>query len=299
MLEEALSFMNGRARGRRGDKAAAQAETAKAAPAPTKNAAAEAFDAESAALALLWGQGAEAAGLPSAVLDEMKALGLAPSGRLHWLGCGLGAGLAAAARARPMGVVHGFEWRPGWDAAARAHLARNGLGARVKVDALVPGDPKFGGFRADALVVFERLWELGPLETVLGAARMSLRPGGLALAVEMVRDDPRAPLDGVDCPSRAPLRELEQWRRAWSGAGFELRLVEEVTGTAIARLRTALAAVPQRLAGVDAATLSETERAALARAVQEAGASQKRLRTLERGGLAVYRFLAARPARSA
>lgn len=252
--------------------------------------------AEAAALQLLYGLGRAGPGDEEGDVRHFSSLALTPSATLAWLGPGLGAPVAAVARATGS-FFEGAEWRGAWIGPSRAHLAATGSARRTKIDEIDPAQPVLKPNRLDAAVSLERLYEIENPRPLLNAAAAALRPGGLALFTEPVLEDgvePKAVADAFAGPAEG-LRTSAAWEKLLESAGLEMRASEDVTGSAIARYQAGRAQFPKVLGDVAIAAKLDGSKPALLAFAKEAAAVTRRLAALERGDLAVYRFLAAKP----
>lgn len=247
------------------------------------------YGADVAALELMWGAGRIAAGSADDDLVLTQSLALSKNSSVAWLGAGLGAPPVTLARERGL-YVTAFERRAEWLDRAKQITEASKLGRKLSVEPFSE-EEGLGERKYEALCGLERLNELSDPAAFLKRARGALKPSGLALVYEMVCVDPRA-----CAPAGAPgLRTLEAWRKDWEAAGYDLRVVDEVSAEAAAREKAAWPGFVERLDEIDdAAAAAGRTRLVLARAIALFAASQNRLRALERGDRAVYRFLAAR-----
>ncbi len=252
-----------------------------------------------AARSCLWGCGCDGPADPDSQADRLAALDPRPGQLVAWIGGGAGGGVCAAADRYGV-AIDGYEWRADLLAAGGERVAaRDPAAAPVRMLAVDAATPQLDRRPVDAAVSLERLWELRDPRPLLRALHGAMRPGALLIAAEWVLEEaaPRAAALGGLAGARVV--DLETWRARFDACRFDLRVEEDGTGLAIAQHRAAI----ERFA---AAFDEVTERILdgphgkhvvyeLTRALNEA---LQRVAALERGDVAVYRFLAARVASS-
>lgn len=170
------------------------------------------------------------------VLTAHEALRARPdAARIADIGCGLGSVLLSLAWARPRASLVGVEAQDVSFALARANVARNGLGDRVRLvhgdlrdDAviasldgpfpLVTGTPPYAppGTSTpapDAQKQYARIELRGGVEAYLATMSRLLAPGGAAVVCCDARAETRA-VQGGEAVSLRPVRALEAIPRA-------------------------------------------------------------------------------------
>lgn len=241
---------------------------------------------------LLWGEGRVGPGEAAADVRQTASLAVGSNSSVCWLGVGMAAPAASVAAASGA-YVTGLEWRDDWLARGREVAAAAGLGRRLTCEPMTFDPLSLPDRRFDAFCAMERLNEAPDLAALLDAARGALKDDGLILFIETVSEDEPE----EDDASAAPLT-VAGWRAMLSQAGFDMRVVEEVTGSAIAREQAAWGRFLRELSVLAEIAAAEPRvRSVLGKVVELLLASQNRLKALEQGDLAVYRFVAARSRR--
>lgn len=247
---------------------------------------------ELVALDMLWGEGRCAPSDPGADDRLANILTLNETHTAAWFG-GLGAGPIALA-ASSGGYVDVFEWRERWRAPTEALVAASREKTRVRVFEMPGFDEAASGRRFDAAVVAYRAGDFEPEADFPGFIRSRLKPGGLVSMIEPVVEEHWSPgaASGCFATPYPGLRTLADWRAALANAGLEARVVEDITGAQTVQIKRGWAHARESLdALIEVSTSVPQIKPILASLAVEAVAAHQRLRALERGDLAVYRFL--------
>lgn len=240
---------------------------------------------------VLWGDGRVGPGENDDDIRQTAALALDANSSVCWLGVGLAtpaATLAAASGA----YITGLEWRESWLERAQKVVAAASLGRRLTCEPMGFDPLELPDRKFDAFCAIERLSEAPDLPLLLQSVRNGLKDDGLLLCIETVSEEVGEEETQEGPPTAAA------WREMLTEAGLDVRVAEEVTGAAIAREQAAWRSFLERLNVLAEAAVGEPKvRGVLARVVHLLVASQNRLKALENGDLAVYRFLAAKTRR--
>ncbi len=247
------------------------------------------------ARSFLWGPEQDGPASPGHQADRLAPLDPSPEQVLAWIGAGVAGGPCAAADRYGV-AVDGYEWRPDWrDAGAQRIAVRDADAPAVRLLPISAKAPRLEQRVVDAAVSFERLWELRDPRPLLRAVHDQLRPGGLLLAVEWVLDEgvsDGAPMVGF---AGARVLDAETWRARFTACGFDLRVEEDGTGVTIAQTRAAIERFGVAFDGVAERILEAPHGKHVVYELTRAlNIALQRVAALERGDVAVCRFLAAR-----
>ncbi len=248
--------------------------------------------AAGAAMAHLWGAGRTGPTDAEDAARRIAMLGLKRGQTLGWIGAG-GAGDMAEAGGLQ---VEAFEWRPAWRGPAMAPSDPDRAGA-VHLHPLDLAAPELPLSAFDGVACVDRLWEAQDPAPLLAAMARALREGGLCAVEEPVLDE-AAPAGEQPLGEGAPqAADLETWRARFTDAGLDVRLAQDGTGLALARLSAAIDRFAETFDEVTAAILRDPDGKFIAYELTFAlNAALRRISALERGDLAIYRFLAAKVA---
>ncbi|MGF1462643.1 MAG: class I SAM-dependent methyltransferase [Maricaulaceae bacterium] len=250
------------------------------------------------ALERLWGKGriGSVAGAEPAAL--MHALKLSEETQVLGVGCGL-SGLAQGLVKASGAWVTLLDWRVDLAAVARQRVKHARLQKKVMVEPWTEAG-RVSNRRFDAAYSVESMMFMKDKGAVPARVASALKPGARFLVVEPVLDE-GGKIEGAaaafrTAPTSPALWTAKQWMEKLGRAGLDAQRPEEVTGQAVLELRGAFAKLHKNLAEVaDDAKKVESAEGVLRLLALEAEDARDRLRALERGDVAVYRFLAQKP----
>ncbi|VAW01355.1 hypothetical protein MNBD_ALPHA06-1621 [hydrothermal vent metagenome] len=244
----------------------------------------------------IWGAGRL---WPADTAFEQRASGyfnLASDKIVGVLAAGTGAAAIGIANHLPT-FVYGYDWRALAEVPGTQFVKESGHGAKVllrtiNLDTVIPAPRKCEG-----LIAIEPVLTRSQ-ERMLDWLRLSVSGGGQIVLEEPSVDnssgfDPMAnwfaDMDNKDCDWQGPGSR----KNALEQAGFSVGRVQETTGGAVRVIREALDGV----AAADAEICKAIELAPILEPVREffekeVNAARNRLRALESGGVAVYRYRA-------
>ena len=182
----------------------------------------------------LWGEGFLFAGGHDEALRLATPLGLSAASSLMFLSAGTGG--APRSITTELGVwVTGYECNTHLVEVANERNARAGLGRRAQIELWDPLAPKFPPRYFHHVIAIEPLHG-APMEPVLAAVTLALKPGGQFVLVEAVADKALDPSDTAVAHwaglERRPADVPTEFgiSRTLAALGFDVRIAEDISG---------------------------------------------------------------------
>lgn len=243
---------------------------------------------------MVWGDGFSFPGGVEYAVDLARDLALGPATRALDLGCGLGGGTRAIARASG-GIVEGWDLSPDLIVEGHGLSIREGLADKAPVDFLDIEKTAFAEKRYGAALIRNMLSLLSDKEAVLRKVAFGLAPGAPLALVEFCLGRADAHGEALDAyrlgEAMAPrLLTIQDLRLRIEGAGFAVKTAEDHSA---AFAKVVLAGWAKIDALVKRGDLDAKEGKAL---MGEAELWRRRLDAMRGGDLRVARVVATRKA---
>jgi SAM-dependent methyltransferase len=208
-------------------------------------------------------------GGPELAVELVKPFNLAKKKTMLDLGCGLGGGTRAIAKAT-RAAVRGLELSATLAAAGMAASQKAGMAKKAPIAAWDPAGGKLPDAPVDAVFARQLLGRVDDKPGVVAALAKALKPGGQIMFVELAFPRPDAASPALDAwravEDEAPHPPLlEDVANGLIAQGIDVRLAEDMSPAFHARVRRAWAGVAKAL---PAAGLDPEERRLLLREVE-------------------------------
>src|SRR5258708_19296618 len=173
-------------------------------------------------LQLIWGEGFLSPGGPEEVARLIGAADLRGLAVLD-IGCGAGGIDIALVRVHGAGFVTAIDVEDTVVASARALVAREGLGARIRVTKIAPGPLPFPSGSFDVVFSKDSIVHIADKHALMAAVFRVLKPGGRFLASDWLIGHDHAPsphmppylaAEGLDLSRASPKRYQDAMRSA-------------------------------------------------------------------------------------
>ena len=201
----------------------------------------------------LWGEGFSFPGGGELALELVRPFHLQKGNTLLDIGCGLGGGARAVAKALGV-VVTALEPQPDLAAAGKAASEAARAKKTAPVAAWQPGTGTLPPGPFDAVFVRQVLGQVEDKPALVAALAKLLKPGGQIMFVELAFPRPDAASPALDswrgCEDEAPHPPLlEDIAAALVKERIDVRLAEDMSPAFRTRVQTALASLASRLDG--------------------------------------------------
>jgi cyclopropane fatty-acyl-phospholipid synthase-like methyltransferase len=209
------------------------------------------------------------------------------------LGCGTGAALLELSQRLPC-FIHGYDWRQGVESAGTELIRNSGKAAKVRIRSMCLNIVLASDTRCHGIIALEPVLTRAQPK-VLDWLRLALVSGGQAVLVEPSLEESNKSAAShwfkdtrsENCFWQSP----GERSNALKQAGFDVRKVKETTGSYLRSMRKALSTAHKSQSELDEAIklapILEPLRNFFSLEVESA---KNRLRTLETGAVAVYRY---------
>jgi len=209
------------------------------------------------------------------------------------IGCGTGA-VQLELSAQLSSFLHGYDWRPDVEVIGSALIKESGKSAKLRIKEICLETVLAPDTRCHGIIGMEPVLTLAQPK-VLDWLRLALVNGGQAVLVEPSieesnNDAPPQWFNDIE-PEHCFWQSPGERRNALKQAGFDVRKVKETTGSYLRSLRKSLSTAHKSQLDLEGAIklapILEPLRKYFALEMETA---KKRLNTLEKGTVAVYRY---------